>query len=196
MIREQLNRCGFGSRNGSETASQVEHLESLIGVRLPGDYRTFLLNVDSGDLGDALANCTQPTPFGEHIMAELFSAANVEDLLDSTVTPRNMICIGYGHFGRTTCLLIAGAGHGHLFSLDTETRHYKWTAEVLKSPPHLAESFVSSSDFAMQMSCRSAPGGMKTSFTLLIRSMSSWASCTSSNATDLMFANSFVPLNF
>ena len=140
MIREQLNRCGFGSRNGSETASQVEHLESLIGVRLPGDYRTFLLNVDSGDLGDALANCTQPTPFGEHIMAELFSAANVEDLLDSTVTPRNMICIGYGHFGRTTCLLIAGAGHGHLFSLDTETRHYKWTAEVLKSLPHLAES--------------------------------------------------------
>ncbi|KAF0171637.1 MAG: hypothetical protein FD161_4235 [Limisphaerales bacterium] len=69
-------------------------------------------------------------------MTCLHTVQEVVGLLDSSVTPRNMICIGYGHFGATTCLSIAGLDHGHVFSLDTEMRYY-WTDEHLRRYPHL-----------------------------------------------------------
>jgi hypothetical protein len=134
-----LQRLGFSATDGPEPIDRVEELEELIGVRLPLDYRKFLLEVGGGYVGDALAPCTIPTPFGEHIVTTLHSVKEVINLIDSIVTPRNMICVGYGHFGMTTCLSVAGLDHGQMFSLDTEMRFY-WDDDALSNLPHLAES--------------------------------------------------------
>jgi hypothetical protein len=50
-----------------------------------------------------------------------------------------MVCIGLGHFGRTTCLSVAGLDHGQVFSLDTEMRFF-WDDETLRRLPHLDET--------------------------------------------------------
>jgi hypothetical protein len=134
-----LERNGFESTAGPEPAERIEELERLIGVPLPADYRAFLQDFGGGYVGDALAPCTVPTPFGEHIMTELHSVQDVINLLDSDVTPRNMICIGFGHFGRTTCLSVAGLDHGQVFSLDTDNRFY-WNDQTLSMLPDLAPS--------------------------------------------------------
>ena len=47
-----------------------------------------------------------------------------------------MICIGYGHFGLTTCLSISGLDHGQVFALDIEMRFY-WDEQTLRKLPHL-----------------------------------------------------------
>lgn len=119
--------------------AEVSELEALIGVSLPLDYRQFHLSDGGGYISDGLAECTVPTPFGRHIITELHNVRQVINLLDSSVTPRNMICVGYGHFGMTTCLSIAGLDHGQVFSLDTEMRYY-WNAETLSKLPALASS--------------------------------------------------------
>src|SRR5581483_10472234 len=108
-----------------------QELEGLIGVRLPPDYRQFLSEIGGGNLADVVTPCTVPTPFGNHIMTCLHSARQVIELLDSDVVPRNMICIGYGHAGRTTCLSIAGLDHGQVFALDTEMRFF-WDESTLR----------------------------------------------------------------
>jgi hypothetical protein len=77
-----------------------------------------------------------PTPFGEHILTCLHSVQQVVNLLDSRKAPRNMVCVGYGHFGMTTCLSVAGIDHGKVFSLDTEMRFF-WDEEILSGLPAL-----------------------------------------------------------
>ncbi|ADG68284.1 hypothetical protein Plim_2458 [Planctopirus limnophila DSM 3776] len=122
-------------------ASSIANLETAIGVTLPSAYRDFLLTDGGGYLRDGLAKCTSPTPFGEHNITVLHSIDDVLGLLDSTITPRNMICIGCGHFGMTTCLSIAGLDHGQVFSLDTEMRYY-WDDETLACYPALDPSII------------------------------------------------------
>ena len=114
-------------------------IEDAIGVHLPEDYRSFLAHDGGGYVNDGLAECTCPTPFAELNITELHSVKDVAGLLDSTVTPRNMICIGYGHFGMTTCLSVAGLDHGNIFALDTEMRYF-WDDETLSNLPDLADS--------------------------------------------------------
>ena len=58
------------------------------------------------------------------------------NLLDSSITPRNMICIGTGDFSAYTCLSIAGLDHGSVYSLDGEFRYY-WEDDVLNEYPNL-----------------------------------------------------------
>ncbi|HTN03714.1 MAG TPA: SMI1/KNR4 family protein, partial [Planctomycetaceae bacterium] len=129
----------FSPRGAPETDAAISALEDAIGVRLPDDYRLFLATCGGGYLSDGLAECTCPTPFGPLNITILHSVPDVARLLNSTVTPRNMICIGYGHFGMTTCLSIAGLDHGQVFGLDTEMRYY-WDEETLSRLPHLDES--------------------------------------------------------
>jgi hypothetical protein len=137
-IRNGLDRVGFSPKGGPEPATSIEHLENLVGVRLPAEYRIFLMTVGGGYLEDALASCTGLTPFGaEHIVTELHNVEEIIGLLGSTVAPRNMLCIGYGHSGMTTCLSIAGLDHGQVFSLDTEMKFY-WDEETLSGLPTLA----------------------------------------------------------
>ncbi|MEN6493363.1 MAG: SMI1/KNR4 family protein [Thermoguttaceae bacterium] len=135
-LKKRLERIGFTTTEGPEAVKRVEQLENLVGARLPSDYRSFLLEIGGGDVGDALAPCTIPTPFGEHIATTLHTVQEIIDLLHSGKAPRNMICIGYGHFGMTTCLSIAGLDHGQVFSLDTEMRFF-WDDETLSRLPGL-----------------------------------------------------------
>jgi hypothetical protein len=103
---------------------------------LPQDYRTFLLEIGGGELRDTVVPCTVPTPFGEHIITCLHSVEEVIGLLDSDKAPRNMICVGYGHFGMTTCLSVSGIDHGQVYSLDIEMRFF-WDEAKLREFPHL-----------------------------------------------------------
>jgi hypothetical protein len=128
-----LQRCAFSAEAGSESAESIAQLEVLIGVQLPSDYRQFLVTIGGGHL-DGWADCTVPTPFGAHGITTVHTVAQVIDLLDSAVTPRNLICIGYGDFGATTCLSIAGIDHGQVFSLDTEMRFSWGDAELSRFP--------------------------------------------------------------
>ena len=43
-------------------------------------------------------------------------------MLGSTITPRNMITIAYGHFGAYTCLSVCGIDRGYVYALDSEFR--------------------------------------------------------------------------
>lgn len=137
--QKNLDRLRFQPKDGPVARESLEEIEGLIGVKLPDEYRRFLLEVGGGYLPDALVPSTMPTPFGDHNLTVLHSAVDVIELLYSSVTPRNMICIGYGHFGKTTCLSVAGLDHGQVFSLDTEMKFY-WNQETLDSLPHLAQS--------------------------------------------------------
>jgi hypothetical protein len=60
--RALLEQFGFSPTGGPEPAERVDELERFIGVRLPSDYREFLLNVGGGDLDDVIVACTTPTP--------------------------------------------------------------------------------------------------------------------------------------
>ncbi len=138
-MNKWIGKLGFGSTAGPEPDASVARLERLIGVALPQDYRTFLLEIGGGELRDTVAPCTIPTPFGKHNLTCFHSVDEVIGLLDSNVTPRNMVCIAYGHFGMTTCLSVAGLDHGQVFALDTEMRFF-WDNEKLRRFPHLDPS--------------------------------------------------------
>jgi hypothetical protein len=131
----RLRECGFAPEGQPEPPDSVAKLEQLIGVPLPSEYRKFLLEIGGGHL-NARVPCMIPTPFGSHGVSTLHSVDEVIYFLDSALTPRNMICIGYGDFGATTCLSVAGLDHGQVFSLDTEARFY-WDEEVLSRFPHM-----------------------------------------------------------
>ena len=133
----RLRECKFKPARGPESVEHVAELERRIGVPLPPDYRAFLLETGGGYL-EAVAPCTVATPFGRHNLTVLHDVDEVVGLLHSSATPRNMICVGYGHFGMTTCLSVAGLDHGQVFSLDTQMRFYNWDDEALARMPHLA----------------------------------------------------------
>ena len=130
---------GYKSHGKPATAAAVSELEAQIGVPLPADYRDFLLSDGGGYVREGLAECTMPTPFGRHNITQLSDILSVVDLLDSSVVPRNMIAIGFGHFGMTTCLSLSGLDHGQIFSLDTEMRFY-WDDETIAKFPSLDQS--------------------------------------------------------
>jgi SMI1 / KNR4 family (SUKH-1) len=133
-----LQRLSYES-DGPDSPAEVDRLERLIGVPLPSDYRQFLLTCGGGSL-DASSPCEGLTPFGDTCsVTQIHSATEVIDLLDSAVTPRNFICVSFGHAGQTGCLSIAGLDHGQVFALDTQMRFY-WDAETLGRMPHLAPS--------------------------------------------------------
>lgn len=137
-IAEQLRRLQYHP-DGPDRLEQVERLEQLIGVPLPPDYRRFLLETGGGYLRDATADCTVPTPFAACNVTRMHSASEVINLLDSDRTPRNMICVGSGHFGMTTCLSVAGLDHGQVFALDTQMRFF-WGQDTIALYPDLAPS--------------------------------------------------------
>lgn len=134
------SKLEFEAFGGAHDTS-VGELEEAVGVPLPKDYRAFMIEEGGGYLRDGLSKCTLPTPFGKHNITQLNDVAKVMRLLDSSITPRNMICIGSGHFGMTTCLSIAGLDHGHVFALDVEMR-FHWTQSTIAKFPSLDRSIV------------------------------------------------------
>lgn len=102
-------------------------IEMAIWVSLPEPYRKFLAEC-GGWWKDICCPCQEPTPFGEHVITGFHDAAEVLGLVDSMITPRNMITIGYGHFGAYTCLSVAGIDRGSVYALDSEFRVY-WSDE-------------------------------------------------------------------
>ncbi len=127
--------------HGGVNPDQLSDLELKIGVELPQDYRDFLLEMGGGYVDDLIAECVVPTPFGELNIVEFGDLNSIVRLLDSEITPRNMICIAHGHFGMTTCLSIAGLDHGSVYALDTEMRFF-WDKAKLEKLPNLDPSIV------------------------------------------------------
>ena len=135
---DRLRLLGF-TGTCPDTLEDVERLERLVGVPLPADYRDFLLTVGGGYV-DAWSPCGGPTPFGDEIsVTVLQSGTEVVDHLDSAVTPRNMICVSFGHGGMTGCLSVAGLDRGQVFALDTGMRYF-WDEGRIAAWPHLAPS--------------------------------------------------------
>lgn len=136
-VGDHLRRLRFKS-DGRDSPAEVERLEELVGARLASDYRQFLLTFGGGDL-NAFAPCVGPSPIKECSVTRLHSAAEVVELLDSLVTPRNMVSISYGNDGQTGCLSVAGLDHGKVFALDTKMRAF-WGAATLAQLPDLDPS--------------------------------------------------------
>jgi hypothetical protein len=94
----------------------VAVLESEIGVPLPEAYRRFLAEC-GGWSGDLSCPSRELTPFGaEQWINGFHDAGQVRRLLDSMITPRNMVTIGWGHFAKYTCLSIAGIDRGSVYA--------------------------------------------------------------------------------
>lgn len=110
----------------SQHAQDIEGIEREIGTRLPEGYRAFLAQC-GGWWAEIDCACQEPTPFGDrHWINDFHNAREVRRLLDSMITPRNMVTITTGHFAKYTCLSIAGLDHGSIYALDGELRAY-WT---------------------------------------------------------------------
>lgn len=120
----QLEACGWSATSGPEQMACVERLESRIGVLIPSDFCDFLTSIGPGYL-DAWAPCNDPTPFGDHGITSIHSVPEIEELLDSVIVPRNMICIGTGDFEAITCLSICGLDRGAVYSFDGEMNFFK-----------------------------------------------------------------------
>jgi hypothetical protein len=105
----------------------VEALERQIGARLPEDYRKFA-QIGGGYVGALSCPCKEPSPFGVHILSGFDTIAEVSSVLDSMITPRNMVTIASGDFGQFTCLSFAGIDRGCVYALDSEFRCY-WQDE-------------------------------------------------------------------
>ena len=118
---------------GIPAVERVIALEAQLGVKIPEQYRSFLLTTGGGYIRNGIVDCVWPTPFGECNITEFADVDGIERSLDSEIVPRNMICIGGGHFGMTATLSIAGIDHGCVYALDAEHRFY-WTADVLSRP--------------------------------------------------------------
>ncbi|HBE70125.1 MAG TPA: SMI1/KNR4 family protein [Planctomycetaceae bacterium] len=115
----------------------IGKIERAIGVRLPAQFLAFLEETKGGGyVEDLLAECAEPTPFGKSNIVEVGGLKGIIRLLDSDITPRNMICIGHG---QTTCISVAGIDHGCVYALDTEMRYF-WTKETLEKYPKLDPS--------------------------------------------------------
>jgi len=135
--RQHLAGLSFQPKDGPESPAAIAELERQVGVPLLADYRAFLLEVGGGYI-NAYAPCTVLTPFGRlHSVTELHGVQDVIGLLDSTITPRNMVCVGIGHNAATTCLSVAGLDRGQVFALDAKMRYY-WGEETLANLPDLA----------------------------------------------------------
>ncbi|EEF63365.1 SMI1/KNR4 family protein [Pedosphaera parvula] len=105
----------------------IEALERDIGARLPDGYREFL-QIGGGYVGTLSCPCKEPSPFGTHILSGFDTASEISGVLDSMITPRNMITIASGDFGQFTCLSFAGIDRGCVYALDSEFRCY-WQDE-------------------------------------------------------------------
>lgn len=105
----------------------IAQIETRASVRLPKSYKRFLKQC-GGWWGDLLCDCTEPTPFGAHIIAGFHEADEIYALLHSDVVPRNMVTIAVGHLGQFTVLSVAGVDYGSVYAFDSELRS-RWSDE-------------------------------------------------------------------
>ncbi len=118
----------------------IRRIEVAIGVSLPESYRLFLAKC-GGWWGDICCPCDEPNPLGDsHVNSEFHVADEVYGLLDSTITPRNMITIGTGNFAKYTCLSVAGIDRGAVYVLDGELRAFRSDKELLLRYPGMPDS--------------------------------------------------------
>jgi hypothetical protein len=137
MISPSLNcearLCELGMKDYATArdpvASQCDvlALEAAIGTSIPDEFRRFLL------LGADYRGCiwcptSTPSPFGDHGLCSFDSARDILGVIDSFMTPRNMITIGSGDFGMFTCLSVCGIDRGSVYGLDGEYRCF-WPDE-------------------------------------------------------------------
>ena len=136
----RLVELGFDPQPTKPLATEADasRIEERVGVGLPPDYRRFLLSVGE-NWGCGELPFRETTPRGEdHEIMCFHSAGEVEDLLDSMITPRNMLTIGVGNFAAYTCLSICGLDRGYVYALDGEFRAYMNDEEFWERYPNLA----------------------------------------------------------
>lgn len=139
---QRLVALGFDVKPDAPLATPVEvrRLEEQIGVSLPRDYREFLLSVGK-NWGKAFAPYSEPTPRGdEHSILSFHSAHEINGLLDSMITPRNMLTIGVSDGANYTCLSVCGIDRGSVYGLDGEFRAYMDDEEFWQRYPQMADS--------------------------------------------------------
>lgn len=128
----ELGMEDFASERDPATAERdVLELEAAIGTSIPDDFRRFLL-LGADYRGCIWCSVSTPTPFGDHGIASFDSARAILGVIDSYMTPRNMITIGSGHFGSFTCLSVCGIDRGSVYGLDSDYRCF-WSDEDFHS---------------------------------------------------------------
>ena len=137
-LLNHLSGIGFSPAENPATSESILKLEATVGVSIPHDYRDFMLSTGGGWC-IAGAPCTEPTPFGDHVINSFDSIDDVIGTLDSAVTPRNMISIGYGDGGAVTALALCGIDHGSVYSVDSEMRIH-WNFNIKERFPDLDPS--------------------------------------------------------
>ncbi|MCC9607826.1 SMI1/KNR4 family protein [Blastopirellula sp. JC732] len=135
-----LAELGFKS-TGIETEESISHLESLLGVPLPSQFRRHLLLHGGGYLDDCIYECQMPTPFGHGNIVQIAGTRDMETTIYSETIPWNLLCIGEGHLGQSTCISIAGLDHGKCYAFDCNMRFY-WSERDIKALPHLDPSII------------------------------------------------------
>ena len=127
VYEERLQELGLEKSHEPEN-SNPEQIEALIGVRLPEGYRRFLAGGLSTYWGDLWYPVRSFAPFREKSIVGFHSSSEICEFVGSMIVPRNMILIGYGHFGADICLSVAGVDRGSVYVLDTEWQA-SWTDE-------------------------------------------------------------------
>ena len=108
-----LRSIGADFHDPPATEANITYVESLIATRFPDDYRNYLLTVPEVHLPEsACIACSEPTPFGYAHFHSMYTISEVEELLDSDITPRNMITIATGNLNKYICFSIAGIDNG------------------------------------------------------------------------------------
>lgn len=130
LARLEELQCFPSTSRVAVADGEIETLEHKIGVRLPEDYRMFV-QIGGGYLGSLSCPCKEPSPFGDHVLSGFDTVAEVSGVLDSMITPRNMVTIGSGDFGQFTCLSFAGIDRGCVYALDAEFRCH-WPDEEFR----------------------------------------------------------------
>ena len=140
-FRKHLESIGAGSHDAPASEAEISRVESLIATRLPADYRNYLLSLPSVRLpSSACIECTEPSPFGTAHFHSMHSISDVEDLLDSDLTPRNMITIATGNLNKYVCLSVSGLDHGSVYTSDGDYRCFWDDEEFQQAFSNMAES--------------------------------------------------------
>jgi hypothetical protein len=140
-FHRHLEALGADFYGAPADEAHVSYVESLIAAQFPKDYRDYLVSVPRVHFAESVfIGCREPTPFGVAHFHSMHSISDVEGLLDSDLTPRNMITIATGNLNKYVCLSIVGIDHGAVYALDGDYRCFWDDNQFQRAFPNMADS--------------------------------------------------------